>query len=149
MQTSFTSNITVSIFKADGIATVCPKIFYLSDNSPSRVTYIGIACPSLRFGHYPIMVLLHPWPYPQVATPEKCYSLKFRCCSISLSLVATPVGTILCSVPSQATIWTIAGTSSHETGFCHLYLPKACKGENKISCMRVLFNFNFQSLIPH
>ena len=55
MQTLSDNNITVSLFKAGGITTACPKIYYLSDNSPSRVTYTGIAYPSLRFGHCPIM----------------------------------------------------------------------------------------------
>lgn len=40
----------------------------------------------------------------QGATPGKCVSLKFRCCSISLSLTAMPVDTILCSIPSRATM---------------------------------------------
>jgi len=47
----------------------------------------------------------------------KMLSLKFRCRSISLPLVAMPVSTILCSIPSRATMLSIAGTSSHEMGF--------------------------------
>jgi len=43
----------------------------------------------------------------------------------------------------------IAGTSSHEMGFWHPY-PKlkyiTNKGENKIRCMRVLFNFQCSQL---
>lgn len=41
---------------------------------------------------------------PQAATPEKCFLLKFRCRFTSLSLTAMPVGTILCSIPSRATM---------------------------------------------
>lgn len=49
---------------------------------------------------------------------RKMLSLKFRRRFTSLHLTAMPVGTILCSIPSRATMLSIAGTSSHETGFC-------------------------------
>lgn len=35
---------------------------------------------------------------------RKCFLLKFRCRFTSLSLTAMPVGTILCSIPSRATM---------------------------------------------
>ena len=40
----------------------------------------------------------------QGATPGKYVSLKFRCRFTSLSLTAMPVSTILCSIPSRATM---------------------------------------------
>lgn len=53
-----------------------------------------------------------------VSHSEKCFSFKFWCCFVSLSLTDVPVSTIFCSIPSWATMLSIAGTSSHETGFC-------------------------------
>lgn len=60
----------------------------LSAESPSRVTYTGIALPHCTLVIAQSWILLHPWPHPQVATPGKCVSPKFRCCFISLSPAA-------------------------------------------------------------
>lgn len=82
---------------------------------------------------------------PQAATPGKCVSLKSRRCLTSFIPAATPAGTILCSLPSRAAKPSSAGRSPHETGFCHPLLPcsaQTAEGENKISCMRVLFCFH-------
>lgn len=66
------------------------------DQSPNRVTYIEAATPHTASPSCPSRQNL------QGATPEKCVSLKFRCCFISLPPLATPVGTNLCLEPSQA-----------------------------------------------
>lgn len=94
------------------------KRFFWADfsiRSPSRVTYIGTASSHTAFPSCPSRRNL------QGATPGKCVSLKFRCCFISLSPVATPVGTNLCLEPSQAQCNQHRGASSHEMGFCHPY----------------------------
>ena len=84
-------------FREQRHKTPFSKICLLAE-SPNRVTYTGTAsshtappsCPTRR--------------NPQAATPEKCFLLKFRCRFTSLSLTAMPVGTILCSIPSRATM---------------------------------------------
>ena len=121
-----------------------------SIRSPSRVTYIGTASSHTAFPSCPSRRNL------QGATPGKCVSLKFRCCSISLSPVANPVGTNLCLEPSQAQYKTariakeickaIYTEELHRTKWVSatpiLLLKLTDKSENKIRCMRVLFNFS-------
>ncbi len=84
--------------------------------SPNRVTYTGTAIPHCAS-------IMPNQTESAGSHSRKMLSLKFRCRSISLPLVAIPVGTILCSIPSRATMLSIAGTSSHEMGFCHPLIP--------------------------
>ena len=121
-----------------------------SISSPSRVTYIGTASSHTAFPSCPSRRNL------QGATPGKCVSLKFQCCSISLSPVANPVGTNLCLEPSQAHCKTTTTAKQiskvscteelHRTKWVsatsvRLLRASTDKGENKIRCMRVLLNY--------
>ncbi len=136
-----------------------------SHGSPNRVTYTGEAPP--RCALVIAQSWIAPSLTASAGShSRKMLSLRSRRCFISLSLAAKPVGTILCSalnlvllreaafaasgncfqqlevlfaLPSRATMFSIAGMSSHEMGFCHPCPSPTDRGENKIRCMRVLF----------